>query len=857
MRRLWCSVLSTVLLLFLVAIPTTADPADWGESDWYKFVEMTVSVTLDKVHGGIKGIPGLSPVNGRIPAMDAYAALSAAGSSVKPGLTVWLQAKMRAAEAAGDYQRLNGYQAYYTALVNGDKGPLLQHLRKVQADLDAAEAERQAQALVLNDVIASAGPSGRVEVVPQFTVKGNARGEVTQVQYYYMLRGPKTSFMDEGHLPLRQPQGYQAGLFATQLPKTSPTGRYTLGLWLKDSRGLSTDIVKAEFSYIAKAEEPTKESEPVPPDEPKAPEEPPQESEPVTPPAPRTEPPSEPPELTIERQPPSPPAASRFGVTIAGPRQVSKGQKVAFSPVLKGQPVEPVDYTWSVKGRSIHKRSVGGKFDSSGLHTVRLLAKDSAGTTASATLQVRVKEPEPLRVQISAPARAKAGIQVTLAARVFGGKPPYTYLWHTDGHKLSRPSITVDYDTPGEHAAVLRVKDSLGAEGRGSVVIKVAEGIAINVAGPRRVPVGETATFVPVVANGPKSGYTYHWEVDGRVSKGPTFSATFDTPGNRTMILTARHPDHPPYSGKRVIVVTEAKATKKDRLQVQVSGPSQAQTGDAVAFQPVVRGGSPPYRYSWLVKGKQVAKKSIKGRFEKPGRQTITLRVYDSGKHKSSPAVANHSLVVKESDGDGLRVSIQGPTQVRVGEKVSFAPGLQGGQGPFRYEWQIKGKSVSKPKINGKFDKAGVQRVALRVYDSAAHSSKPVTASLSVKVTAPPAAKKENGRPAKASEFVGDFSVTYITSSSPLPSYYPTRFMLNGQSATNRNGKLDSPKPFRLVNGILTWRGSSGPLTITSPKSFVWVYTKDGKRMTTTFYRDGWTPSKMKTRTNPGSLYGI
>lgn len=843
--------LLALLLIFVMLTPsrTLAGPADWLESDWAKFIELSITVALSKVYEGLKVPASMrtsTPVGGKFPMLDAYSALSATGSSVKPGLTVWLQAKMREAADAGDYERLNGYQAYYTALTTGEKAPLEALQRRAQANLDKAERAKKEQALILNDVVAVAGAGGEVEVVPQFTVKGNQEGKIKQVSYRYTLRGPEVSFWDRGVLALHQPRGYQAGKFVTQLPSNCPSGRYTVGVSLSDLRGLSTDTVKAHFNYTAKPK--PSSDEPEGPPEPEPPE-PPQEEGP--------EPNPEPPELSIDPDS-NPPAPGPFTVSIEGPRKGSVGDKLSFSALLEGEPVEPVDYTWKVRGRSIPKRAITGTFDREGWHTVSLTARDSNGRTVSSTVRVEVAEPEQLRVQVSGPSRAKVGRVVQLSCKVSGGKPPYEYDWRTDGKRWATEQVTLDYDTPGEHSAQLRVTDRRGTQGRGSLTIQVEGGLAVNVEGPRRLRVGQSATYVPIVVTGPPTGYSYSWQTESSARRGASFTTSYDSPGRKTLILTAEHPDFPVYRSKAFVEVEPADQpsdpTTGRPLSVRISGPTEANPGDKVTFSPLVQGGTPPFRFRWTVKGKTVGKETIQGRFEESGRHSLKLEVYDSGEHSERPKVTHRTLTVEPEESSTLRVGIRGPAKLEVGQKGTYTPKVQGGIAPYRYLWTVKDRSIPKKTIAGKFEQPGVQNLTLAVYDSGQHRERPVRVSSKVTVSEKNSSARPvgpvNTGPVKTMEFIGTY--TMRSSDSAIPFMYPITFMANGETAQVREGgRLVNKAYFSLQNGRLSVlksntsdffkRNEDGPLTRMRYNDgrvyYVWDRTnlRNGKRDKITF----------------------
>ena len=624
--------MTVLFLLSVILFSPAAKSASWDLGDFRKYIDYAVWLTVDKVHGGMAMAKGAKPLGGRLPLVDLYSALDASGSSVKPGLTLWLQAKMRAAADAGDTARYNAYQAYYTALAADDPYPL----RKLQREAEKAERDRNKrkpqatpskppeQALILNAVQASISGKGSLRVTPQFTIKGNEKRQVKTVSYRGRVTGPDTFFRVQGTLPARLAQGYQAGEFFTRMPEGSPTGTYAVKLFLSDSRGLVSSTKARNFRYVSKT--------PIPPD--------------LPPELPPKDPPVAPPDIDPNHS--QPPSSGPFKVAISGPRQAKTADILTFSPVLSGEPVEPVDYTWYVNGKTVHKRSVTGRIKKPGQHNVRLVAKDSAGRRVTANLAVIVEKSQ-LRVQVAGPSKTPVGRVVNLTSRVVGGTPPYTYHWETYGKTWSTESVTLDYDAPGRYSAKLLVKDSKGIEGSGSLEIQVSDGIAINVAGPRDLSVGQSGTYTPILIRGPKSGYTYKWQVGGQRGSGPSFSPKFTQPGKLTLWMSAKHPEHPVYRAKSYIEVVDPDDPQHlvgGPLRVQISGPTTTKIGKKVGFRPKISGGKPPYSYIWTVKGRRLRKKSVRGKFETTGVKRVLLEVYDSGEHSSRPVQASMNLSV-------------------------------------------------------------------------------------------------------------------------------------------------------------------------------------------------------------------
>lgn len=113
-----------------------AKPADWSQNDWYNFIESAVQISLGEAYG---------VAGGRFPAVDLYSALSAMGGAVKPGLTLWLNAKRADAAAKDDWARHDRYNAFFTCLNHTGAGACAE-LRRMDRELKARLAAQHAGA---------------------------------------------------------------------------------------------------------------------------------------------------------------------------------------------------------------------------------------------------------------------------------------------------------------------------------------------------------------------------------------------------------------------------------------------------------------------------------------------------------------------------------------------------------------------------------------------------------------------------------------------------------------------------------------------------------------------------------------
>lgn len=256
----------------------------------------------------------------------------------------------------------------------------------------------------------------------------------------------------------------------------------------------------------------------------------------------------------------------------------------------------------------------------------------------------------PLEVAIDGPTRIEAGKVVEFTPKVKGGVAPYTYFWKTDGKVYSSNKVILDYDRPGVFGVQLEVRDANGLRGQATLTVEVSYHLAVNIHGPRKVKLGSSATYAPMVVTGPDSGYSYNWQFEQQSSTAEEFEASFDSPGEKTMLLTVQHPQHGSYRSRATITVSaeEVVETAEPKpLTAIISGPTTTEVGLAVSFTPTVEGGSPPYRFNWTLAGRQIPQKSISGNFKQPGEYILMLSVWDQGKYRKRPYLSTISVEVR------------------------------------------------------------------------------------------------------------------------------------------------------------------------------------------------------------------
>lgn len=439
-----------------------------------------------------------------------------------------------------------------------------------------------------------------------------------------------------------------------------------------------------------------------------------------------------------------------------------------------------------------------------------------------------------LQVQVLAPDRVEAGNSVQLTSLVKGGRAPYTYSWTAPGVTGQDERLMVPFNEPGSQSVALVVTDDQGLVGRASARIEVTSGgnspvasdLQIQLLAPDRVRAGRALTLTSSVKGG-LPPYTYLWETAGKTWPSESLTLDYDVPGIHSVRLTVSD------RGGQVRTAS-ANITVEDSLSVNIDGPRRVGVGDKVTYTPVVvngpRGG---HTYSWEFEGQSGSGGAFTPTFADQGRKTLILSIRTAGQ----PVYRVKAFIEVESGSvaaQPLRATIEGPSQARVGEQVTFRAVTSGGQGALRYRWRVKGASVAERGIRGSFERPGSYPVVLEVSDE----NKTVRASTTIVITQPMA----NARPRRTTpppppppprprtpsgigmaEFAGTYEISLAGTLLDNPSTW--QFTSDGRAAQYSGERLGRAQSYRLENGQMTWNGKSGRLTRTSsPDTLSFMY---------------------------------
>jgi PKD repeat protein len=232
----------------------------------------------------------------------------------------------------------------------------------------------------------------------------------------------------------------------------------------------------------------------------------------------------------------SPPiAALSISVSPAFP---VPGTPAQFNSSFQGG-VGPFTHSWRFgDGGTSSTPNATHTFGADGLYVVELWVNDSAGHTATASLQVRVYAPLSVAIASAAPNPAALGQPVIFTANATGGTPPYTYAWSFgDGGVGGNLSVIAHaYTTNGPFTAPVTVHDAAG----GAVGASVSVSILLQALVGSSTTNGSPPLTVHFVgqAQGGSPPYRFTWTFgDGESSRLENPTHTYNVSGTFTVSL--------------------------------------------------------------------------------------------------------------------------------------------------------------------------------------------------------------------------------------------------------------------------------------------------------------------------------
>lgn len=298
----------------------------------------------------------------------------------------------------------------------------------------------------------------------------------------------------------------------------------------------------------------------------------------------------------------------------------------------------------------------------------------------------------------------KPGGKVNAVASVTGGIPPYTYSWTLDGAACpgcNVPAITTYPKNPGDHNLRVVVSDSSKPPNtlEGALSFKVIPPLSVKLSASKSTAKPSEKINIVSTVTGGIPPYKFQWFLDGKIyaeRQQYGVKAWHGKTGSHTVSIIVTDSSKPPEKCEGAI---SFEVSKTEPLKVTLGADKlkikEGQTSNITAD---VKGGTPPYKYSWLLDGKVHADRTqstVKYKAgPKPGTREIKVAVTDSGKpqlkSESSIKITVEKSKVK-SDVFNVEISAT-KTEVFIGEKIQITAKTNGGAEPFKYSWYINGK---------------------------------------------------------------------------------------------------------------------------------------------------------------------
>lgn len=250
------------------------------------------------------------------------------------------------------------------------------------------------------------------------------------------------------------------------------------------------------------------------------------------------EPPNKPPTVTVKADPSS--GDEPFTTTLTAAASDTDGTVVSYS--------------WSLgDGAKASASQVTHSYANDGTYTASVTVNDDDGATASAPVTISVNKVirAPTCTMAASPLSGKAPLKIAFSANATDpDKQALSPKWlFGDGTGTNTYSSSHTYSAEGDYSASFTVTDTDGAH--------CAETVSIHVKPPNQPPVVNAAVtplveFIPVDASFDASGsfdpdgtiVKYAWTFkDGTTNSTPTFSRTFNTPGQYGLTLTLTDDD--------------------------------------------------------------------------------------------------------------------------------------------------------------------------------------------------------------------------------------------------------------------------------------------------------------------------
>ncbi|MDG6927823.1 MAG: PKD domain-containing protein [Nitrososphaerota archaeon] len=257
-------------------------------------------------------------------------------------------------------------------------------------------------------------------------------------------------------------------------------------------------------------------------------------------------------------------------------------------------------------------------------------AADSYGETVNSSIVTVKINPDPSLFVLSSKAVTDVGLHVTINSSVSLGTPPYNYAWYVNGSKVGiYQNFTFVPDYAGNYSISAVVTDSAGYTLHKNITTKVNPDPTVLIMLSRQViDRGMNVTF-NVKVNGGTQPYSYLWYIGGK-EVNPNASFTFTSAGNYT--VEASIADSAGFRVNNNATVHVNADPIISALMLKPYSTSIFYTVNRANMTVQLAGGTPPYRYTWYINGKNVSVTGVPSyTYQLPtGEYTLQVKAMDS-----------------------------------------------------------------------------------------------------------------------------------------------------------------------------------------------------------------------------------
>jgi PKD repeat protein len=305
--------------------------------------------------------------------------------------------------------------------------------------------------------------------------------------------------------------------------------------------------------------------------------------------------------------------------------------------------------------------------------------------TATANVTITVYAGMTVVASATTPTSGSKPLTVDFNAAVSGGDGNYSYLWYFgDGATSTLANPTHVYSTAGTYFAYVVVNDTASHNATSNqVVISVYDPLIVTANASPSAGIVPLAVAFSAAANGGDNNYTYTWDFgDGSpTATGALVNHTYTTaaPTGTVYTVNLHVVDGVGHFADKVLTVNAYQALTASIAASTTSGTTPL----VVNFTSTVAGGDGAYTYLWNFGDGTTANTANPTKtYNSGGNFSVTLTVTDGASH-----VVISNTINMTAWSPMTVASSATPTNIIVGQSITFTAQALGGDGVYTYSW--------------------------------------------------------------------------------------------------------------------------------------------------------------------------